>query len=35
MTGGCTQTLVRDAFLATDYNQDIVWADGYFVRWPE
>lgn len=22
-------------FLATDYNQDIVWADGYFVRWPE
>ena len=23
------------AFLATDYDQDIVWADGYFVRWPE
>lgn len=22
-------------FVATDYNQDIVWADGYFVRWPE
>ena len=22
-------------FLATDYDQDIVWADGYFVRWPE
>lgn len=21
-------------FLATDYDQDIVWADGYFVRWP-
>ena len=21
-------------FLATDYNQDIVWADGYFVRYP-
>ena len=22
------------AFVATDYNQDIVWSDGYFVRWP-
>lgn len=22
-------------FIATDYDQDIVWADGYFVRWPE
>lgn len=22
-------------FLATDYDQDIVWADGYFVLWPE
>ena len=21
-------------FLATDYDQDIVWADGYFVRYP-
>jgi len=21
-------------FLPTDYNQDIVWADGFFVRWP-
>ncbi len=21
-------------FLTTDYDQDIVWADGYFVRWP-
>lgn len=21
-------------FIATDYNQDIVWADGYMVRWP-
>lgn len=21
-------------FVATDYNQDIVWADGYMVRWP-
>ncbi len=21
-------------FVATDYNQDIIWADGYFVKWP-
>jgi prepilin-type N-terminal cleavage/methylation domain-containing protein len=23
------------AFLATDYDQDIIWADGYFIRWPD
>ena len=23
------------AFDPTDYNQDIVWADGYFGRWPQ
>ncbi|HVR99959.1 MAG TPA: prepilin-type N-terminal cleavage/methylation domain-containing protein [Thermoanaerobaculia bacterium] len=23
------------SFLPTDYKQDIVWADGFFVRWPE
>lgn len=22
-------------FITTDYDSDIVWADGYFVRWPE
>lgn len=22
-------------FMVTDYEQDIVWADGYYVRWPE
>lgn len=22
-------------FIATDYDQDIVWGDGYFVRWPK
>jgi len=22
-------------FTSTDYDQDIVWADGYFVSWPE
>lgn len=21
-------------YVATDYDQDIVWSDGYFVRWP-
>ena len=21
-------------FTATDYDQDIVWADGYFIQWP-
>jgi prepilin-type N-terminal cleavage/methylation domain-containing protein len=23
------------AFIPTDYQQDIVWADGFFVRWPQ
>ena len=32
---GCEQTTHDVApFVATDYNQDIVWADGYFVSWP-
>ena len=22
-------------FVATDYDRDIIWADGYFVAWPE
>jgi prepilin-type N-terminal cleavage/methylation domain-containing protein len=22
-------------FVTTDYDRDIVWADGYFVRWPK
>ena len=34
-TGDLTQTHNVEPFLATDYDQDIVWADGYFVRWPE
>ncbi len=24
-----------EPFLATDYDHDIIWADGYFVQWPE
>jgi len=30
-----TATIDVTGFLATDYDQDIIWADGYFVRWPE
>ena len=26
---------VPGAFDPTDYNQDLVWADGFFVRWPQ
>ena len=33
-TGG-TAGYQREAFLATDYAHDIVWADGFFVQWPE
>jgi prepilin-type N-terminal cleavage/methylation domain-containing protein len=32
-TGG--QTFPVQAFLATDYDHDIIWADGYMVMWPE
>lgn len=28
-------TYSTTAFDPTDYNQDIVWADGFFVRWPQ
>ncbi len=32
----CSQRLIPvEPFLTTDYDRDIVWADGYFVRWPE
>ena len=30
----CTANWTVTSFIATDYDQDIVWADGYFVRWP-
>ncbi len=33
---GCAMTTHNVApFIATDYNQDIMWADGYFVAWPD
>ena len=30
-----TGTYTAGAFEPTDYEQDIVWADGFFVRWPQ
>ncbi len=34
--GNCDQAAIPvGPFLTTDYDQDIVWADGYFVRWPD
>lgn len=27
-------TVTIGAFTPTDYDQDIIWADGFFVRWP-
>ena len=30
-----TTDYVAGAFDPTDYEQDIVWADGFFVRWPQ
>ena len=34
--GGTTDgsTYSVGSFAPTDYDNDIVWADGYFVRWP-
>ena len=28
-------TWAVEPFVATDYDRDIIWADGYFVAWPE
>jgi prepilin-type N-terminal cleavage/methylation domain-containing protein len=32
---GCDSTVASGSFTPTDYDQDIVWADGFFVRYPE
>jgi prepilin-type N-terminal cleavage/methylation domain-containing protein len=32
--GNCAQNWTVRAFISTDYDQDIVWADGYGVRYP-
>lgn len=34
-TASCGADVDIMAFDPTDYDQDIVWADGYFVRWPQ
>ena len=39
-SGGRDKTMAGEIYTArpfdpTDYNQDIVWADGFFVRWPQ
>ncbi|HNZ96145.1 MAG TPA: prepilin-type N-terminal cleavage/methylation domain-containing protein [Thermoanaerobaculia bacterium] len=31
---GAPTGVVVGPFIATDYDQDIIWSDGYFVRWP-
>jgi type II secretion system protein G len=33
--GGVTGPYTVAGFDPTDYDQDIVWADGFFVRWPQ
>lgn len=33
--GAATTSYTAGAFFPTDYDQDIVWADGFFVRWPQ
>ncbi len=33
-TSGCTGTYNMGPFNATKYDQDIVWADGFFIRYP-
>jgi prepilin-type N-terminal cleavage/methylation domain-containing protein len=34
--GSCVgSSYTAGAFEPTDYEQDIVWADGFFVRWPQ
>ena len=30
-----TTTYQVGPFVATDYSQDIVWAGGFFIRWPD
>lgn len=31
----CSSDWNVEPFISTDYDQDIVWADGYFVHWPK
>ena len=35
LTGNdCTKSYQLAPFIATDFNQDMIWGDGYFIRWP-
>jgi prepilin-type N-terminal cleavage/methylation domain-containing protein len=34
-TNAIASSYTVTAFDPTDYDQDIVWADGFFVRWPQ
>jgi len=35
LSNGCAAASHNVApFVATDYNKDIIWGDGYFVQWP-
>jgi hypothetical protein len=39
-SGGRDKSVLEDSYTAepfdpTDYDQDVVWADGFFVRWPQ
>lgn len=33
--GACNASWTAAPFLTTDYDHDIIWADGYFLQWPE
>jgi type II secretion system protein G len=33
--GGCCKDWESGPFISSDYDQDIVWGDGYFVRYPD
>ncbi len=33
-SSGCTGTFTMGPFNATKYDEDIVWADGFFIRYP-
>lgn len=35
INAACESDWTVQPFVSTDYDQDIVWADGYFVRWPK
>ena len=35
LIGNCSASVYPvQPYISTDYDQDIIWADGYFLRWP-